>query len=42
MKPCRACEASGAIGRLKRRNPYAPILSVMAARMSEPPVVDSV
>src|SRR5258708_39098344 len=38
MKVAKYCEASGAIGRLKRRKPYPPILSVMAARITEPPV----
>src|SRR5579875_803375 len=34
----RSAEAFGNIGREKRRNPYPPIFSMMAARITEPAV----
>src|SRR5207249_8817043 len=36
------CDAWGRIGRLKRRNPYVPIFSSTAARITEPAVGASV
>ena len=38
MTPASDWLASGVIGRLKRTNPYPPIFSSTAARMTEPPV----
>ena len=38
----KAFEASGRIGRLKRRKPYVPIFSMTAARITEPAVGASV
>src|SRR5881397_1643519 len=36
------CDASGSMGRLKRRNPYVPIFRRTAARITEPAVGASV